>query len=319
MSDDDTPPPPSRLRAAQVIHDISDSDSDIIEPLQASASTSALSLQNSELAGTSSELRERVRAPYSATIASMREDLRAEQPVTPIATGSLKGKEREQPSSSSNLKAAAEDAATPFVCHICLEVPNSDDCVTTKCGHLFCCTSYTWLGIARTDKQQCPGSDLSAWLDSNPPATSQCPVCKSQIRDVQEEVIPIYSGGAVGIERKEIDPRTRPRPKPRVNPALPPPSRGGLFGGGGGIPGINPFWDLGAGSGWTVQAGMFPFPGVGFGWSSQPRGMVRPFDPANLPPGVTPEQAREQARIQQRNALIAFVVMIVLFSLRECC
>lgn len=73
-----------------------------------------------------------------------------------------------------------------------------------------------------------------------------------------------------------------------------------------------------------MQAGVFPFPGLSFGWSNaqpQPRiiagggGGTALFN--TLPPGVTPEEAQEQARIQQRNALIAFAIMVLLFSLRE--
>lgn len=135
-------------------------------------------------------------------------------------------------------------------------------------------------------------------------------------------MIPIYSGG-VG-SKKQIDPRTKPRPKPKVTPA--PQSRsstgGGFFGGGA------PFWDFGAGQGggaggggWQVQAGVFPFPGLSMSWSNGPRPIVGggPMLYNGLPPGapLTPEM-QEQARRQQRNALIAFVVMIVLFSLREC-
>lgn len=153
------------------------------------------------------------------------------------------------------------------------------------------------------------GSDLSAWLDSNPPTSSSCPVCKSVIKDIQEEVIPIYSGST--SSSKQVDPRTRPRPKPKVNPAAVPAQRSGLFGGG--MQGISPFWDFGggAGSGWTVQAGVFPFPGMSFGWSSG----TRPMAMGNAAQAQTQEEAQEQARTQQRNALITFVVMIVLFAL----
>lgn len=78
-------------------------------------------------------------------------------------------------------------------------------------------------------------------------------------------------------------------------------------------------------AGWAVQAGVFPFPGLSMSWSSGarpihlagPRGMTMGTY-AGLPPGapMTPEM-QEAARRQQRNALIAFVVMIILFSLRE--
>lgn len=154
-------------------------------------------------------------------------------------------------------------------------------------------------------------------------------MCKSQIKDVQEEVIPIYSGGR--SSKKEIDPRTRPRPKPKVVPA--PTSQTsaagsrGLFGVGGGFQGISPFWDVGGGpggSGWTVQAGVFPFPGLSFGWSSANGGAGAPLrqpGPAiyarTLNPPLNPQEAQEQARIQQRNALILFGIMILLFTLRE--
>ena len=111
-------------------------------------------------------------------------------------------------------------------------------------------------------------------------------------------------------------------------PSLAPPSgRAGIFGIGGG--GINPFGDFagpatGGGGGWTVQAGVFPFPGLSFGWSNpgarnnghhqQAAGGVFAH---TLNPGITPAEAQEQARIQQRNALIAFVIMILLFTLRK--
>lgn len=171
------------------------------------------------------------------------------------------------------------------------------------------------------------GSDLSAWLESNPPATSQCPVCKSQIKDIQEDVIPIYSGGGTS-GKKQIDPRTKPRPKPRVQPA--PTSttttggslgwlnNGGLFG---------PFWDL-SGPGTAMGISGLPiYPGMTLGWSSGPRpvhlagprGMTVGY--AGVPqPGapLSPEQ-QELARRQQRNALIAFIVMIVIFSIRKSC
>jgi hypothetical protein len=75
--------------------------------------------------------------------------------------------------------------------------------------------------------------------------------------------------------------------------------------------GISPFWDMGgvaAGSGWTVQAGMFPFPGMSLGWSNTQRVQTQM---GQLPQGVTQEEARRQ----QRNALITFIVLIVLFAL----
>lgn len=158
------------------------------------------------------------------------------------------------------------------------------------------------------------GSDLSNWLDSDPPKTSACPVCKSQIKDIQQDVFPIYSGSGNG--KKQVDPRTKPRPKPSVTPApqAAPQQRGtGLFG--------TPLFDSG---GWTVQAGVFPFPGLSMGWSNQNAARLHAtrfgLDPMQSMQDMTPEQraaATEQARIQQRNALIAFVVMIVLFSLSK--
>lgn len=94
---------------------------------------------------------------------------------------------------------------------------------------------------------------------------------------------------------------------------------------------LGPYWDFGgpgaaAGpGGWTVQAGVFPFPGLSMGWTggtrpvhlAGPRGMTLGTY-AGMPHGavLTPEM-QEAARRQQRNALIAFVVMIILFSLRE--
>ena len=75
--------------------------------------------------------------------------------------------------------------------------------------------------------------------------------------------------------------------------------------------GVSPFWDLGGNAGWTVQAGMFPGM-MSFGWSNMPRTQGVG---GTLPPGVTQEEAQEQARVQQRNALITFVVLIVLFAL----
>ena len=157
------------------------------------------------------------------------------------------------------------------------------------------------------------GTDLSAWLDSNPPTTSHCAVCKSPIKDIQQDVIPIYGGGAgASGTSQEVDPRKRPRPKPKVVPAAASPSRGAFW---------DPFAPGAMGqAGWSVQAGMFPFPGLAFGWSNQPTlGAGGPMHAATtqLPPGVTQEEAHAQARAQQRNSLIAFVVMIVLFSLRE--
>jgi hypothetical protein len=173
----------------------------------------------------------------------------------------------------------------------------------------------------------CTGSDLSSWLDSNPPASSQCPVCKSQLKDVQEDVIPIYSGGR--SNKKEIDPRSKPRPKPKLQPA--PPLSGLRTGGAGlfsGMQGISPFWDIGGGpggggNGWSVQAGVFPFPGLSFAWNSNAATrhtatLHRHSALGAAGSEITAEQAQEQARVQQRNALIAFVVMIILFTLREC-
>lgn len=98
---------------------------------------------------------------------------------------------------------------------------------------------------------------------------------------------------------------------------------------------LGPYWDFGgpgaaAGpGGWTVQAGVFPFPGLSMGWTggtrpvhiAGPAGMRMTMGPAaaaGMGHGaiLTPEM-QEAARRQQRNALIAFVVMIILFSLRE--
>lgn len=77
--------------------------------------------------------------------------------------------------------------------------------------------------------------------------------------------------------------------------------------------GISPFWDVGGTGGWTVQAGMFPFPGMSFGWSSAGGQPTRAGVQAR--PGMTQEEVQEQARVQQRNALVTFIVMIVLFAL----
>lgn len=144
-------------------------------------------------------------------------------------------------------------------------------------------------------------------------------------------MIPIYSGGG-SSSKKQIDPRTKPRPKPNVVPAPPPTTSTSRLGGwlGSGGP-LGPYWDFGgpgtvAGpTGWTVQAGVFPFPGLSMGWTggtrpvhlAGPRGMTLGTY-SGMPPGtvMTPEM-QEAARRQQRNALIAFVVMIILFSLRE--
>lgn len=53
------------------------------------------------------------------------------------AAGTGTGKdEQEEESSNSNDKDAL------FACHICLETPRADDCVVTKCGHVFCCEPY---------------------------------------------------------------------------------------------------------------------------------------------------------------------------------
>ncbi|KAL7010045.1 hypothetical protein EMMF5_000064 [Cystobasidiomycetes sp. EMM_F5] len=218
-------------------------------------------------------------------------------PAVVSSPASVKGKERAVNQDGTVLEGVSDPTVTevkpelpaasdhsPFACHICLETPASDDCVVTRCGHLFC-----W-------------SDISAWLDSDPPRTSSCPVCKSAIKDTQEDIFPIYSGGT--DSKKQIDPRTKPRPKPKVE-AAPPLARPGGFG----------LFDNG---GWQIQAGMF-LPGLSLGWSNAPR--MQPFMNPRLFPGappVTPQQqaaAQEQARVQQRNALIAFAVMIVLFSI----
>jgi hypothetical protein len=141
-------------------------------------------------------------------------------------------------------------------------------------------------------------------------------------------VIPIYSGGGTS-GKKQIDPRTKPRPRPRVTPA---PPLGSTSRGFGNFFGPTPFWDMGvpgAGpGGWTVQAGVFPFPGLSLGWSGGGaravpplggRGPIAPGMYGGLPAGVAPltPEMQEAARRQQRNALIAFVVMILLFSLCE--
>ena len=119
------------------------------------ASTSAFSLDTpaTSTEGTS-VLRERVRSPYSGQ--------RDTSPVSAVAKGRSsssssssgdttdnkgkgKGKGREADRDESCTAADPEDAApgtaSAFACHICLEVPRSDDAVLTRCGHLYCCES----------------------------------------------------------------------------------------------------------------------------------------------------------------------------------
>jgi hypothetical protein len=136
--------PSSYSRAS--IHELSSSDDDD-ELLQPVASTSAIRLHEdapNELADSSnngeahsSGLRERRRAPYSATLPLRKEVLNMTN--SPISANTSKGKQRmEEPASSSEdtaaVKSKVEDETSPFSCHICLETPSSDDCVVR--GHL---------------------------------------------------------------------------------------------------------------------------------------------------------------------------------------
>lgn len=131
--------PSSSVRPVS-LHELSDSDGS--EPV---ASTSAVRMRDSDEAATSG-LRERVRAPYSATVPPRREALSKDVAEPPISANS-KGKQREEPAAAGAGANEAKEAdkgqndyeSSPFSCHICLETPSSDDCVVTKCGHLFCC------------------------------------------------------------------------------------------------------------------------------------------------------------------------------------
>lgn len=134
---------PDSTTAAGSLHELSDSDSSSIEPI---ASTSAVRLNaTSELADadTSSGLRERVRSPYSATLPPRREAISKDtsDAISASASGNSKGKQRavDEPSDVKPTNSNGDEEVSPFSCHICLETPSSDDCVVTKCGHLFCC------------------------------------------------------------------------------------------------------------------------------------------------------------------------------------
>ena len=111
------------------------------------ASTSAVSL---DTPATSTEgvsvLRERVRSPYSGQRDTSSASAVANGRSSGDTTDSKgKGKERETVSDESSTAPDPEDAvpgnASAFACHICLEVPRSDDAVLTRCGHLYCCES----------------------------------------------------------------------------------------------------------------------------------------------------------------------------------
>ncbi|KAG0664034.1 hypothetical protein C6P46_001894 [Rhodotorula mucilaginosa] len=163
-------------------------------------------------------------------------------------------------------KEQEEDKLDRFSCHICLEVP--DEPVVSPCGHLYCWPCmHEWLVVAHG---------------------RACPVCKAVL--TVNQLVPIYTSA------EAVDPRSRPIP-PRPRPAAPPPPapsfRAPAFrnpfavldaahmGMGGADPAelmtapLGPRGGGGAGasgggSAFSFQAGVFPLPGLSFGWPWPP-------------------------------------------------
>ncbi|KWU41919.1 hypothetical protein RHOSPDRAFT_36552 [Rhodotorula sp. JG-1b] len=177
---------------------------------------------------------------------------------------------RQLPSDHVGKTKEEEDKLDRFSCHICLEVP--DEPVVSPCGHLYCWPCmHEWLVVAHG---------------------RACPVCKAVL--TVDQLVPIYTSA------EAVDPRSRPIP-PRPRPAAPPPPapsfRTPAFrnpfavldaahmgtdpaeliiapslgrGGGGGA--------SGGGRAFSFQAGVFPLPGLSFGWSWPPTATPRLVD-----------------------------------------
>ncbi|GAA6041607.1 hypothetical protein JCM8097_007765 [Rhodosporidiobolus ruineniae] len=125
-----------------------------------------------------------------------------------------------------------------FQCGICYEVP--EEPVVTPCGHLFCWgCMHEWLVVS---------------------SGRACPACKAALS--VEKLIPIYSG-----DGEHADPRFKPLP-PRPRPSSSTPSS--TFRAPTARPGLCSL-PTSSSSTFTFQAGVFPLPGLSFGYTWPPR------------------------------------------------